>query len=97
HSASKTRVNALMLGIQARRLWRWVPAFAGTSGREYWCEDAQSADTPLALIGALQRAISPATNLAKYSGLLRSARAVSSPRASKRSRTDGVSSASPTA
>src|SRR5499433_3997895 len=57
----------------------------------------QSADTPLALIGPLQRAISPATNLAKYSGLLRSGGAISSPSASKRSRTDGVSSAAPTA
>src|SRR5262249_58545232 len=30
HSASKTRVNALMLGIQS--IPDWVPAFAGTSG-----------------------------------------------------------------
>src|SRR5262245_62350805 len=35
HSASKTRVNALMLGIQRDMLVYfefWVPAFAGTSG-----------------------------------------------------------------
>src|SRR5262249_49029058 len=34
HSASKTRVNALMLGIQCIPKSRevWVPAFAGTNG-----------------------------------------------------------------
>src|SRR5262245_40783237 len=32
HSASETRVNALMPGIQGHRPGLWVPAFAGTNG-----------------------------------------------------------------
>src|SRR6516165_11624252 len=32
HSASKTRVNALMLGTHiSETVWLWVPAFAGTT------------------------------------------------------------------
>jgi len=51
----------------------------------------QSTDTPLALIGPDHLSISAATNLAKYSGLRRSAGATSSPTALKRSRTNGRS------
>src|SRR5262245_23578217 len=81
-----------------RRAMALGPRFRGDERKRVLVrKDAQSADTPLALIGPLQRAISPATNLVKYSGLLRSAGAISSPRASKRSRTYGVSSASPMA
>jgi hypothetical protein len=57
----------------------------------------QSMLTPLALIGAPHFSISSATNLAKYSGPLRSAGMTLSPMASKRSRTDRESNVSPIA
>src|ERR1043165_6609880 len=64
-----------------------------TGSRHSFSPDFHSICTPLALIGPLQRAISPATNFEEYSGVRRSAVGISSPIAPKRSRTDGRSSA----
>src|SRR5882724_12214452 len=54
-------------------------------------DSVQSMVAPLARIGPLHRSISLTTNLARYSGPLRSGAMTPAPMAVKRSRTEGVS------
>src|SRR5262249_9884213 len=70
------------------------PRFRGDDNNEL---RSQSSLAPLALMGPAQRAISLTTNLARYSGVLRSAAGMVTPMLLNRSRTAGVSTASLTA
>src|SRR5262249_54635369 len=50
-SASKTRLNALMLGTHIPEAWLWVPAFAGTAADEHGRSWYQSPSIRLQIFG----------------------------------------------